>query len=92
MIDNMFRQGTGLPAQSAAPAMPPNLAQQFASNPALSGALQQVAQAATRTNGGSRQTAEPLQSQLTVATNLAAFRTILSSNKCKSGSNHRFIC
>ena len=87
MINDMFQRGhtstsTGAPVQA-----PPQLAQQFASNPALSGALQQVAQAATRSQTQPQTPlatpAGPVSSQLTVATNMASFRSVLSSNRCK---------
>ena len=87
MINDMFQRGhtsasTGTPVQP-----PPQLAQQFASNPALSGALQQVAQAATRSQTQPQAPlptpADAVSSQLTVATNMASFHSLLSTNRCE---------
>lgn len=87
MINDMFQRGhtstsSGLPVQP-----PPQLAQQFASDPALSGALQQVAQAATRSQTQPQTSLpapnNPVSSQLTVASNMASFRSLLSANTCE---------
>lgn len=88
MIDNMFRRRAGLPEAVASPTVPDQLARQFANSPALSETLQQVAQAAVRSNGNSNvHGAEVLEAALTVATNLSAFQSILSGNKCVSGQH-----
>lgn len=86
MINDMFQRGHNSTSAGAPVQPPPQLSQQFASNPALSGALQQVAQAATRSQKQPQMPlatpADPVSSQLTVATNMASFRSVLSSNRC----------
>lgn len=83
MIDNMFRGAMGQPEHP-----PSELSEALANHPGLISSMEQIVQAAQATspqgesNGSAQSGGGSLSSRLTIITNIASFRSTLSSNKC----------